>query len=199
MDDKKNIVIKVKCSTSNKNKPSTPTATVIKQWNIKRIAALLGGLVIFILVLTYLFWPKSENETVPSGAVLSAKETNQLIDKDISATDYQTKLVRSLFTTKVVDNEPIDQLELPLKFDKTKATSVYYFAELKTVKDKTIYHEWLLDGELITRKKVHISDDTWRTSSRQLFSDSTKTNWSVRLVDEAGHVLNELPFNVIYE
>ena len=84
MDDKKNIVIKVKCSTSNKNKPSTPTATVINQWNIKRIAALLGGLVFFILVLTYLFWPKSENETVPSGAVLSAKEIVSRVNNELS-------------------------------------------------------------------------------------------------------------------
>ena len=134
-----------------------------------------------------------------SEAVLSTNETNKDIDKSVPVVSAQSKLVRSLFTTKVINNEPIDHLELPLKFDKTKSTSVFYFAELSAVKDKTIYHEWLLDGVLMTRKKVHISDNTWRTSSRQLFSDSKKTNWTVRLVDEAGNVLNELAFNVVYE
>jgi hypothetical protein len=199
MDDKKNIVIKVKCSDSNKNKPDIPAPKVITQWNIRRIVTVFVGLVFFILVLSYLFWPKPEDKAVQSKAVLSTNETTQVVDKVIPDVTVQSKLVRSLFTTKVINNEPIDHLELPLKFDKTKPTPVFYFAELNAVKDKTIYHEWLLDGVLITRKKVHISDDTWRTSSRQLFSDSKKTNWTVRLVDEAGNVLNELAFNVVYE
>ena len=199
MDDKKNIVIKVKCSASNKNKPDIPTPKVITQWNIRRIVTVFVGLVFIILVLSSLFWPKPEDKAVQSEAVLSTNETNKDIDKSVPVVSAQSKLVRSLFTTKVINNEPIDHLELPLKFDKTKSTSVFYFAELSAVKDKTIYHEWLLDGVLMTRKKVHISDNTWRTSSRQLFSDSKKTNWTVRLVDEAGNVLNELAFNVVYE
>ena len=199
MDDKKNIVIKVKCSASNKNKPDIPTPKVITQWNIRRIVTVFVGLVFIILVLSYLFWPKPEDKAVQSEAVLSTNETNKDIDKSVPVVSAQSKLVRSLFTTKVINNEPIDHLELPLKFDKTKSTPVFYFAELSAVKDKTIYHEWLLDGVLMTRKKVHISDNTWRTSSRQLFSDSKKTNWTVRLVDEAGNILNELAFNVVYE
>ncbi len=199
MDDKKNIVIKVKCSASNKNKPDIPTPKVITQWNIRRIVTVFVGLVFIILVLSSLFWPKPEDKAVQSEAVLSTNETNKDIDKSVPVVSAQSKLVRSLFTTKVINNEPIDHLELPLKFDKTKSTSVFYFAELSAVKDKTIYHEWLLDGVLMTRKKVHISDNTWRTSSRQLFSDSKKTNWTVRLVDEAGNILNELAFNVVYE
>ncbi len=199
MDDKKNIVIKVKCSASNKNKLDIPSPKVITQWNIRRIVTCVVGLILFILVLTYLFWPNPESKTVPSSTELSQNETTQVADKVVPAVTVQSKLVRSLFTTKVINNEPIDHLELPLKFDKTKPTPVFYFAELNAVKDKTIYHEWLLDGVLINRKKVHISDHTWRTSSRQLFSDSKKTNWTVRLVDEAGNVLNELAFNVVYE
>ena len=67
------------------------------------------------------------------------------------------------------------------------------------MKGKTIYHEWLLENELITRKKVNVSKDLWPTSSRQLFGDSTKNNWTARLVDETGQVINEIRFNVIYE
>ncbi len=67
------------------------------------------------------------------------------------------------------------------------------------MKGRTVFHEWLLDGKLITRKKVNISDDSWRTSSRQLFAYTSKTNWLARLVDENGRILNEIQFNVIYE
>jgi len=67
------------------------------------------------------------------------------------------------------------------------------------MKGRTVYHEWLRDGALVTRKKVNVSSDNWRTASRQLFAYSVKANWTVRLVDETGQLLNEIPFNVIYE
>jgi hypothetical protein len=83
---------------------------------------------------------------------------------------------------------------------KKKSTSVYYFVELTGMKGQTVYHEWLLDGDLITRKKIKISDDDkWRTLSRQLFAYTARNNWTARLVDETGRVLNEIRFNVIYE
>ena len=63
----------------------------------------------------------------------------------------------------------------------------------------SVYHEWLLDGALITQKKVNISSSNWRTSSRQLFVYNDKTNWTARLVDETGRLLNEIQFNVVYE
>ena len=67
------------------------------------------------------------------------------------------------------------------------------------MKGRTVYHEWLLEDELITRKKVNISKDDWRTSSRQFFANSIRTDWTVRLVDESGQVINQIRFNVIYE
>jgi hypothetical protein len=215
MDDKKNIVIKVKYPTSATNEFDTPSnAKIITQWNIKRIVIFFVGLIFFVGILTYLFKPKSENTVIQPEITVSRNDnkvietpratatipTNTNTNTDTSnSIPVQKELVRSLFTSKVINNEPADSLELPLKFNKNSPTSIYYFAELNAMKDKTIYHEWLLEGKLITRKKVHISDDTWRTSSRQFFSDSLKTHWTVRIVDESGHVLNELPFNVTYE
>ena len=71
--------------------------------------------------------------------------------------------------------------------------------EIKEMKGRTVYHEWLLDGKLITRKKVKVSNNNWRTSSRQFFANSDKTSWVVRLVDEKGQVINALNFDVIYQ
>ena len=67
------------------------------------------------------------------------------------------------------------------------------------MKGRTVYHEWLLDGKLITRKKVKVSNNNWRTSSRQFFANSDKTSWVVKLVDEKGQVINALNFDVIYQ
>ena len=107
--------------------------------------------------------------------------------------------IKLLPQNRIPCDEPVGEIILPIKLSKKSSTSVYYFVELKTMKGHTVFHEWLLDDKLITRKKVSISDDRWRTSSRQLFVYSDRTKWTVRLVDETGKVLNEIRFNVIYE
>ena len=50
-----------------------------------------------------------------------------------------------------------------------------------------------------TKRKVKVSNNNWRTSSRQFFANSDKTSWVVRLVDEKGQVINALNFDVIYQ
>jgi hypothetical protein len=129
--------------------------------------------------------------------------SNAKINSDVKINNnakINKNIIRALLTFKIKHNDPAGEIILPLKLSKKRSTSVYYFVELSAMKGRTVYHEWLLNGELVTRKKVKISDDgKWRTFSRQLFANSVKTNWTVRLVDETGQVLNEIPFKVIYE
>jgi hypothetical protein len=204
MEDKKNIVIKLKYPGSGKpDDPDVSSSKVITEWNIKRILLALLGVIFFIATLLFLFKPKTQNmnlqpqaaspENIIKTPVKSEVETNK------KSTQSNKKIIRALLTFKIQNNEPAGEIKLPLKLSKNGPTSVYYFVEVAAMKGRTIYHEWLLDGAVITRKKVNISSDNWRTSSRQLFAYSLKTNWTVRLVDETGRILNEIPFNVIYE
>jgi len=198
MVDKKNIVIKVKYPNANKKLDDLSVSKVITEWNIKRISLALLGVVSFIVFLFYIVTPDTEQSTV----VITPKVVEPVVNAPVkpdSDLNLNKNVSRALLTYKITNNEPTEKLELPLKFSKNKPTSVYYFVELTGMKGKTIYHEWLLENELITRKKVNVSKDLWPTSSRQLFGDSTKTNWTARLVDETGQVINEIRFNVIYE
>ena len=197
MEDKKNIVIKVRYPASDKKAEHGVFASkVITEWNIKRILLALVGAVLFIVLLFYFIRQDTQETGLQSKAALPEKIVNTQGKPNI---DINKNIIRALLTFKINNNEPVDEIILPLKLSKNKSTSVYYFVELNAMKGRTVYHEWLLDGELITRKKVNISDDTWRTSSRQLFAYSARTNWIVRLVDESGQLLNEIHFNVIYE
>jgi hypothetical protein len=203
MEDKKNIVIKLKYPASGKQaEPDVSASKVITEWNIKRIFLALLGVVLFILALFFLFKPDTQNTDLQPQAALPEKIIKPPVKPEIE-NDKNTKInkniIRALLTFKINNNEPVDEIILPLKLSKKKPTSIYYFVELTAMKGRTVYHEWLRDGALITRKKVHISNDNWRTSSRQLFAYSVKTNWTVRLVDETGQLLNEIPLNVIYE
>ena len=203
MEDKKNIVIKVKYPTSGKKEDHEVSAPkVITEWNIKRIFLALAGVIFLILGLLYFIKPDTQKTGLQPNADLhlNAASPERIVKTNGKPENEVNKnIIRALLTFKINNNEPLGEISLPMKLSKKKPTSVYYFVELNAMKGRTVYHEWLLDGELISRKKVNISDDTWRTSSRQLFVYSVRTHWTVRLVDDTGRLLNEMHFNVIYE
>ncbi|MEI6269233.1 MAG: DUF2914 domain-containing protein [Methylococcaceae bacterium] len=196
MEEKKNIVIKVKYPSNGKKvEPDISQLKVITEWNIKRIVLAFTGVVLFIVMLVFFLKPDTKNTEQP---VQSALSENNINIPDQSK-EINKPVIRSLLTFKIDNNEPVGEISLPLKLSKKKSTSVYYYVELTGMEGHSVYHEWLLDGALITRKKVNISNGNWRTSSRQLFVYNDKTNWTARLVDETGRLLNEIQFNVIYE
>lgn len=196
MEEKKNIVIKVKYPGAGKKvEQDISKLKIITEWNVKRIVLAFSGLVLFIALLIFFFKPDTKNTDQPVQSALPEKHIN-IPDQ---SKEVNQSVIRSLLTFKIDNNEPVGEISLPLKLSKKKSTSVYYYVELTGMEGHSVYHEWLLDGALITRKKVNISNSNWRTSSRQLFVYNDKTNWTARLVDETGRLLNEIQFNVVYE
>jgi hypothetical protein len=199
MEDKKNIVIKVRYPTSGKNTENDiHSSKVITEWNVKRILlALAGALLIIAVALIYFNRQDAQKTDLQPRTALPEKVINAPVKPKIAINSTVTRALLTFATNK---NEPVGEITFPLKVSKKKSTSVYYFVELTGMKGRTVYHEWLLDGDLITRKKINISDDNkWRTLSRQLFAYTAKSNWTARVVDETGQILNEIRFNVIYE
>ena len=199
MEDKKNIVIKVRYPGSDKNTGNDiHSSKVVTEWNIKRILlALLGAVLIIVILLFYLIRQDTQKTDIKPQLALPERVINAPVKPKIA---NNNNITRALLTFKTYKNEPVAEITFPLKLSKNKSTSVYYFVELTGMKGRTVYHEWLLDGNLITRKKINISDDDkWRTLSRQLFSYTARSNWTARVVDETGRILNETRFNVIYE
>lgn len=228
MEDRKNIVIKVKYPTSGKNSADTTKPKVVEQWDLKRVAIAVGGLLVLILLLVLVFSGDDEQVATVSQTVLSEKsvvalDESKAIEKPLSkfeeksvvnATDKSVlkaidptaktidpskTVLRSLLTFNIKDSEPQATVTSPLHLSKTKPVSVFYFAELNNMKGKTVYLEWLLEGGLITRKKVNISGDNWRMTSRQYLNDNIKTHWIVRIVDGRSHLITQIPFETIYE
>ena len=217
MEDRKNIVIKVKYPTNGKSKANVSQPKVIEQWDIKRIAIAAGGLLVFLIVLITVFFsgddsaPNNESSSAivnkaPATDVAKAS-TQNAVDKPVSKAeqpafkniDYSKSVLRSTLTFAIKGNEPQGRVTSPLHLSKTKPVSVFYFAELNDMTGRTVYIEWLLEGDLITRKKVNISGDHWRMTSRQYLNDNIKTHWVVRVADDRGQVITQIPFDAIYE
>jgi hypothetical protein len=196
MADKKNIVIKVKYPSHEKvtAKKNVSSPQNITEWNVKRIVITLVGIASVLMAIFLITHQNTESDQpVPAAPPINAKPPEE------PKTDAQNHVTRALLTFKVVNNEPADEITFPLTISKKGSTWIYYFVELKAMKGKTVFHEWLLNDLLISRKKVNVADDIWRTSSRQVFKYTAETTWTARLVDEAGEVINEKHFNVVYK
>jgi hypothetical protein len=199
MADKKNILIKVKYPTAGKlSRDEVSPPKTITEWNVKRIV--IAAALILLVMTSIVLLKSNDSSTVAKDHAISTEAPTPAAPPVIQKTEIKTgSVLRALLTTKVINNEPVDELPIPLKVSKKGSTWIYYFVELNAMKGKTIYHEWLLDGQLISRKKVTVADDIWRTSSRQVFKLTSQTNWTVRLVDDAGKIISQKYFNVNYE
>ncbi|WP_411727653.1 DUF2914 domain-containing protein [Methyloglobulus sp.] len=204
MSEKKNIVIKVKYPTPG-NITGKPVSApgVITEWNFKRIGLALGS--VLLILMTLFYFTDSDDQKSDTSTQLALPEQPAEIksqpDKVVNIPekpelDINKVVARSQLTSEIEKNEPVDSLKLPLKIGKKETLWIYYFVELKGMEGKTVYHEWWLNGNLVSRKKVNISANPWRTASKQLITYTTNNDWVVRLVDESRNKLNEKSFNL---
>lgn len=204
MPEKKNIVIKVKYPTPGKTSGKSILAPgMITEWNLKRIGLALGSVLIALMSIFY--FTDSDDQKSDTGVQLAlpgqTAEVKNQPDVAIKTTekpklDNSKLVVRAQLTRGIKKSEPIDTIALPLKIGKKDTLWIHYFIELKGMKGKAVFHEWWLNGELISRKKVNISADLWRTASKQVITYTNNNDWIVRVVDESRNKLAEQSFNL---
>jgi Protein of unknown function (DUF2914) len=213
MSEKKNIVIKVKYPSPGKvTEHHASGPPVVTEWNFKRVGVALGGVLLAIMTWFYATDSTDNKPSVVSNTAQvvntqqqvtttgepgeSAATTKPVPTKSISPAKTSTVVARSQLTRDIKKNEPVDKLKLPLKIGKKETIWIYYFVEIKGMVGQPVYHEWWLNGNLVSRKKVNISDDPWRTASKQLITYTNNSDWIVRVVDEARNTLSEKSFNL---
>ncbi|MDI1232496.1 MAG: DUF2914 domain-containing protein [Methylobacter sp.] len=144
---------------------------------------------------------KEPNKSSQQAAEIPVKkiikeQPNKKVIKELESSKVNTNEVRAVLTYEINNKEPVGEIVKTINISKKKPIWVYYFTELKEMKGSKVYHEWLKDGVVDTRRALIISGNRWRTSSRKLFSDAEKGNWTVRLFDKNDRLLNEKNFKV---
>lgn len=214
MSENKNIVIKVKYpSPGNRASQSSSQPGVVTEWNYKRIGLAVGSLIL-VIMLIFFFTESNDNQSktaTTTELVLPAQppEVKSETAEPVKAQSPEpvkvpeepklnaSKVVaRAHLTSDINKNEPVDHLKLPLKIGKNETLWIYYFVELKGMDGKTVFHEWWLNGNLVSRKKINISDDSWRTASKQLITYTHNNDWIARVVDDSRNKLAEISFNL---
>ncbi|HED33309.1 MAG TPA: DUF2914 domain-containing protein [Gammaproteobacteria bacterium] len=102
----------------------------------------------------------------------------------------ETGISRSVFTSNVVDREPVSDLKkIP-----TENTRVFFFTEFQGLKGRTITHRWEYNGEVLAEISFKIAANRWRTWSSKNMLASWIGNWQVSVLDEGGNILEQASF-----
>lgn len=213
MAEKKNLTIKVKYPTAAKtSKALSPSAAVITVWNVQRIGLAAAALLGFLLLIVYAF---SDDDTpspavvadspsaqaAPAQAVPAEPKTPavqpQLVTPVPAALPHeQTRIRRAVLAARIIDKEPADEIVRGVTVPPGQLKTAYYFNELRGMTGKILYHEWLRDGVSVMKEPLQVGADRWRVSSHKTFDDKAAGQWTVRLLDDTGKLLDEKTFAV---
>lgn len=92
---------------------------------------------------------------------------------------------RGLFTSAVVDREPVDEV-----FEVApERNQVTYFTELRDLQGRNVTHQWIHDDNIMFEKTFSVGGPRWRVwSSKTMLPEWTGT-WVVNTLDGNGNVL----------
>jgi hypothetical protein len=98
-----------------------------------------------------------------------------------------THLKRAIFTTAIVQREPVDDIDTL-----SAATErIYFFTEIAGLQDKTIRHRWIYNNEVLAEIPIPIGGPNWRVYSRKKLLPAWTGEWTVVIIDEDDNFLGK--------
>lgn len=111
----------------------------------------------------------------------------------ISFSVFSAGITRGVFTTEIVDKEPVSEL----KDISVETTRVYYFTEITGLNGHTITHRWEYNGQVFAEVEFKVSGDRWRTWSSKNMLSSWAGKWQVSVLDEGGNIIEQSEFDYV--
>jgi hypothetical protein len=119
----------------------------------------------------------SVSPDVPTGA--PATESQSVANDNVR---------RAVFTTSVVDREPVDELvSIP-----SDADQICFFSEIVNLAGGLITHRWIHGGETMAEVTFDIGGPRWRVYSRKTLLPGQTGSWTVEVVDGGGNTLQRM-------
>lgn len=96
-----------------------------------------------------------------------------------SCSPNQGKIVRAMFTTDIVDREPVDRV-LVLQNDKSQ---LHFFTDLRNFEGQTVNHRWEYEGQVVSTKSFEVKGPRWRVFSTLSLETQQTGRWTVVITD----------------
>jgi len=105
---------------------------------------------------------------------------------------FRGEVARAVFTTSVVDREPVDTVD-KLSADRRK---IYFFTELRGMAGQTVTHRWEHDGRIQAEVKFNVKGPRWRVWSSKNLPPDAIGKWTVSVINGNGKVIFEKGVNI---
>lgn len=118
------------------------------------------------------------------------------IKKRPSAIILDRRVIRASLNTAFRNDEPADPIISPVTIEPNQSVELFYFSEVKNMKDKVLFHHWFKDGQVIFKKQLEIKANKSKLISSKKLTAKDGGDWQVVLVDNKGKLFSEVNFFV---
>lgn len=95
-------------------------------------------------------------------------------------------VARALFTTNIIDREPVDQVVSAGEDQET----IYFFTDLRHLQGRVVTHRWEFEGEFMGELSFQVGGPRWRVYSKKTLTSGVVGKWTVLVLDESGWPLH---------
>lgn len=108
--------------------------------------------------------------------------TSAVVQADIDCLTGAGKVARGIFTTQIVNREPVDHVLIL----ENNTRELYFFTDLRQFEGHTITHRWEFGGAVVVEKTFEVKGPRWRVYSRAELPPDYIGRWTVVVLDEKG-------------
>ncbi len=105
----------------------------------------------------------------------------------------ESRVARAIFTTKIVEREPIDQILIL----SNKIQNVFFFTDLRHFEGQNVTHKWVYNDKVESVVTFKVKGPRWRVFSRKEIKPTQLGKWTVIVQDEAGRSVKASVFRLI--
>lgn len=110
----------------------------------------------------------------------------------------ESGIARAVFSSDVLEREPIDEYGDVIKVAYGEIQDVYFFTDLRDMAGAQVSHVWKLNGELVADVAFEVEGDRWRIWSVKRLMPGLDGKWTVDIVKD-GQILETHSFDYVDE
>jgi len=137
--------------------------------------------------------PKRRVALLLGSALFGSMLISQLHAEPDSCNPNNGMISRAMFTTEVIDREPVDRV-LILENDKK---TVHFFTDLRHFQGQTINHRWEYEGQVVLTKSFEVKGPRWRVYSTLALETGQTGRWTVVITDKDDCPLKAVVFRYV--
>ena len=212
------VVIKINYD-KDKHRKELIDPKMVTVWHTKRI--LVAAVILLLLIILIFSWfsvdeTSRQNQSAPEVSPNPAEAIPQSVTTERSAIkplsggqDTQAtqgsrppaiildkRVVRASINSVIKNNEPGEPIKSPVTIEPNQTLELFYFSEIKNMKDKVLFHHWFKNGQAVYKKQLDIKANKSKLISSRKLTAKDSGDWQVVLIDKKGKLFSEVNFSV---